>query len=77
MMQVREFIASVGSVPQVSSLLLGESGTGKEVAASLINAAKTRGMTTLLVGHVTKDGSIAGPRLLERLYPYLARSPVE
>ena len=39
----------------------------REVAASLINAAKSRGMTTILVGHVTKDGSIAGPRLLEHL----------
>lgn len=39
----------------------------REVAASLINAAKKRNMTTILVGHVTKDGSIAGPRLLEHL----------
>ncbi|OMH32397.1 DNA repair protein RadA [Tersicoccus sp. Bi-70] len=39
----------------------------REVAASLIAAAKKRNMTTLLVGHVTKDGSIAGPRLLEHL----------
>jgi DNA repair protein RadA/Sms len=37
------------------------------VAASIIAAAKRRNMTTLLVGHVTKDGSIAGPRLLEHL----------
>jgi DNA repair protein RadA/Sms len=39
----------------------------REVAASLINAAKNRNMATVLVGHVTKDGSIAGPRLLEHL----------
>ena len=39
----------------------------REVAASLIAAAKSRDMATLLVGHVTKDGSIAGPRLLEHL----------
>jgi DNA repair protein RadA/Sms len=39
----------------------------REVAASLIRVAKTRGMATLLVGHVTKDGSIAGPRVLEHL----------
>lgn len=39
----------------------------REVAASLIHAAKTKNMTTLLVGHVTKEGSIAGPRLLEHL----------
>jgi DNA repair protein RadA/Sms len=39
----------------------------REVAASLIRVAKARGMATLLVGHVTKDGSIAGPRVLEHL----------
>ncbi|GAA1922616.1 DNA repair protein RadA [Nocardioides lentus] len=39
----------------------------KEVAAALIRVAKTRGITVVLVGHVTKDGSIAGPRVLEHL----------
>ncbi|MEW9520710.1 DNA repair protein RadA [Streptomyces tubercidicus] len=39
----------------------------REVAGALIRASKERGMATLLVGHVTKDGAIAGPRLLEHL----------
>jgi DNA repair protein RadA/Sms len=39
----------------------------REVAAALIRVAKERGIATVLVGHVTKDGSIAGPRLLEHL----------
>jgi len=39
----------------------------REVAAALIRVAKDRGMATILVGHVTKDGSIAGPRVLEHL----------
>jgi DNA repair protein RadA/Sms len=39
----------------------------REVAASLIRVAKERGLATVLVGHVTKDGSIAGPRVLEHL----------
>lgn len=39
----------------------------REVASALIHAAKERGMATVLVGHVTKDGNIAGPRLLEHL----------
>jgi len=39
----------------------------KEVAAALIRVAKTRNITTVLVGHVTKDGGIAGPRVLEHL----------
>lgn len=39
----------------------------REVAGALIRVAKERGLTTVLVGHVTKDGSIAGPRVLEHL----------
>ena len=39
----------------------------RAVAAALIAAAKERGMATVLVGHVTKDGAIAGPRVLEHL----------
>jgi len=39
----------------------------RDVAASLIRLAKERGIATLLVGHVTKDGNVAGPRVLEHL----------
>ncbi|MGE5292152.1 MAG: DNA repair protein RadA [Micromonosporaceae bacterium] len=39
----------------------------REVAAALIHTAKDRGLATVLVGHVTKEGSIAGPRTLEHL----------
>ena len=39
----------------------------KEVAAALIAVAKSRDITVVLVGHVTKDGSVAGPRTLEHL----------
>ncbi|MFC7329278.1 DNA repair protein RadA [Marinactinospora rubrisoli] len=39
----------------------------REVAGALIRLAKERGIATVLVGHVTKDGSIAGPRMLEHL----------
>ncbi|WP_265520480.1 DNA repair protein RadA [Oerskovia flava] len=39
----------------------------REVAASLIAAAKGRDLPVVLVGHVTKDGSVAGPRTLEHL----------
>jgi DNA repair protein RadA/Sms len=39
----------------------------REVASALIAVAKARGISTVLVGHVTKDGSIAGPRSLEHL----------
>jgi DNA repair protein RadA/Sms len=39
----------------------------KEVTAALVRVAKTRNITTVIVGHVTKDGSIAGPRVLEHV----------
>lgn len=39
----------------------------REVAAALVQRSKSDGFATLLVGHVTKDGGIAGPRILEHL----------
>jgi DNA repair protein RadA/Sms len=39
----------------------------RESAAQLVRLAKTTGTTVLLVGHVTKDGQIAGPRVLEHM----------
>ncbi|MBI5135986.1 MAG: DNA repair protein RadA [Nitrospirae bacterium] len=51
-----ELPSAPGSVAQV-----------REVAARLIAVAKTRGLPTFLVGHVTKEGAIAGPRVLEHM----------
>src|SRR5437868_5826452 len=39
----------------------------REVAGALTSVAKERSLATILVGHVTKDGSVAGPRALEHL----------
>lgn len=39
----------------------------RAVAAALVAVAKERGTATVLVGHVTKDGQVAGPRVLEHL----------
>jgi DNA repair protein RadA/Sms len=39
----------------------------RECGGRLMTLAKSRGMTTFLVGHVTKDGALAGPRVLEHL----------
>lgn len=39
----------------------------RTVAAALSEVAKRRNLPTILVGHVTKDGSVAGPRTLEHL----------
>jgi DNA repair protein RadA/Sms len=46
----------IGGVPQI-----------RAVTAAISAVAKQRGIATVLVGHVTKDGSIAGPRALEHL----------
>src|SRR5680860_487335 len=68
---VRPDLLVVDSVQTISSDAVdgaaGNVSQVREVAAALIRAAKERGMATLLVGHVTKDGSIAGPRVLEHL----------
>jgi DNA repair protein RadA/Sms len=53
-----------------SDLIEGAPGTVSQVRASaqeLIKFAKQRGTALVLVGHVTKDGSIAGPRVLEHM----------
>ena len=53
-----------------SDLIEGAPGTVSQVRASaqeLIRFAKERGTALMLVGHVTKDGTIAGPRVLEHM----------
>ncbi|MGA9102138.1 DNA repair protein RadA [Aeromicrobium sp.] len=39
----------------------------REVASAVIQRAKSAGIATVLVGHVTKDGTVAGPRVLEHI----------
>jgi DNA repair protein RadA/Sms len=51
-----ELESAPGSVAQV-----------RECGARLMTLAKTRGIATFLVGHVTKEGALAGPRVLEHL----------
>jgi DNA repair protein RadA/Sms len=45
----------------------GSVGQVRECAALLAAAAKSTGATVVLIGHVTKDGALAGPRVLEHL----------
>jgi DNA repair protein RadA/Sms len=54
------FLAELGSAPGTLSQV-------REVAGRLMAYAKRSGVPTFLVGHVTKDGSIAGPRVLEHM----------
>jgi DNA repair protein RadA/Sms len=51
-----DLTSAAGSVAQV-----------REVAGELMRVAKARDIAVLLVGHVTKEGSLAGPRVLEHL----------
>jgi DNA repair protein RadA/Sms len=68
---VRPALLVLDSVQTVASAEVDGAPGGmaqvREVAGALIRASKERGMSTVLVGHVTKDGAIAGPRLLEHL----------
>lgn len=45
----------------------GSVGQVREVAARIVAVAKRRAIAVILVGHVTKDGGLAGPRVLEHL----------
>jgi DNA repair protein RadA/Sms len=69
--QVDPQLVIVDSVQTVSSSasdgLAGGPAQVREVASTLIRVSKDRNLPILLVGHVTKDGTIAGPRLLEHL----------
>ena len=51
-----KFSSAPGSISQV-----------REVATQLLFLAKGRGITTFLIGHVTKDGGLAGPKSLEHI----------
>jgi DNA repair protein RadA/Sms len=54
------YLAELGSAPGTLSQV-------REVAGRLMAYAKRTGVPTFLIGHVTKDGSIAGPRVLEHM----------
>ena len=64
-------VCIVDSIQTLTEPLLDTSIGGpaqvREVTARLIDAAKRRHMALILVGHVTKDGAVAGPRTLEHL----------
>src|SRR5436190_489369 len=54
------YSAELGSAP-------GSVAQVREAAGRLLRVAKESGIATILVGHVTKDGNVAGPRVLEHL----------
>lgn len=69
--EVEPALVIIDSVQTVASSLIdgiaGHPGQVREVAATLVRTAKERGIPIILVGHVTKDGQVAGPRILEHL----------
>ena len=69
--QIRPKLLIIDSVQTIASSAVDGAPGGvtqvREVAGALIRICKERGITLLIVGHVTKDGSIAGPRLLEHI----------
>ena len=71
MHQDKYALVIVDSIQTVSTELVGASqGSSTQVRGSaqlLIRAAKLTGTSLIVVGHVTKEGTIAGPKLLEHL----------
>lgn len=69
--QVRPAVAVVDSIQTVYDPVIGSApGSVAQVracAARLVQEAKARQVALVLVGHVTKDGDLAGPRVLEHL----------
>ncbi|MHB1666831.1 DNA repair protein RadA [Thiomonas sp.] len=67
----RPAVAVIDSIQTVYTEALssapGSVSQVRECAAQLARAAKTSGITLVLVGHVTKEGALAGPRVLEHM----------
>ena len=55
-MYSEEITSAAGSVSQV-----------REITSQVMRVCKSRAITTIIIGHVTKDGNIAGPRVLEHM----------
>jgi len=60
-------IDSIQTVQSASGAPAGAVSQLRECTAELVRFAKTSGTAVIIVGHVTKEGTIAGPRLLEHL----------
>jgi DNA repair protein RadA/Sms len=67
----RPGVCVIDSVQTLSAAELGSAPGSvaqvREAAARLVRVAKENGIAIFLVGHVTKDGAVAGPRVLEHL----------
>ncbi len=71
---LRELSPPVAVIDSIQTMYKGEIGSApgsvaqvRECAAHLMRLAKTTGISIFLVGHVTKEGLLAGPRVLEHM----------
>lgn len=69
--ELRPDVVIIDSIQTMSSDLV-ESSAGsvtqiRECASTLLKVAKMLGITIFIIGHITKDGSIAGPKILEHI----------
>ena len=71
LMQLKPDVAVIDSIQTIYSGELssapGSVAQVRECAAQLTRVAKATGVTLIMVGHVTKEGSLAGPRVLEHI----------
>ena len=69
--EVQPTIVVIDSIQTISSEYVDSSAGSltqvRECAASLLKFAKESGTPVLLIGHITKDGTIAGPKILEHI----------
>ena len=69
--KIKPSVVVVDSIQVIYESNLGSSpgsvGQVRECAALLTQLAKSRGVAMMIIGHVTKDGAIAGPRVLEHI----------
>lgn len=69
--ELRPDVVIIDSIQTISTDLV-ESSAGsvtqiRECAATLLKVAKTLGIAVFIIGHITKEGSIAGPKILEHI----------
>ena len=69
--EMRPDVVIIDSIQTISTDLV-ESSAGsvtqiRECAATLLKVAKSLGIAVFIIGHITKDGSIAGPKILEHI----------
>jgi DNA repair protein RadA/Sms len=69
--RLKPAFVAIDSIQMISTesldRLKGGAASLREIADQLVSAAKSKGFSLWIVGHVTKDGDIAGPKTLEHL----------